>query len=173
MHTLLLITTLLASHGESRAQRAAHLMTDDDRATLASFDNRVTARPLSNGLQALRTSSILLLSAGAIPVVGIGVFALGASFVTGFAAGLAGISWGGLFVEVMGSFFKWVPGAIWVAMGVALVAGTAMLVASIVSDRPRQKELKAIRTERRDFIRSIEARGEAPEQVPTTTVFTF
>ena len=173
MHTLLLITTLLASHGESRAQRAAHLMSDDERATLASFDTRTAALPFDNGLQALRTSSIALLSIGAVPVVGVAVVAICVSFVTGFAAGLSGVSWGGMFVDWMGSVLKWVPGAIWVVMGVALVAGAAMLVASIVADQPRQKELKAIRVERRDFIRSIERRGEAPAQVPMTTLLTF
>jgi hypothetical protein len=173
MHTLLLITALLASHGESRTQRAAHLMTADERATLASFDTRTAALPFDNGLQALRTSSIALLSIGAVPVIGVAVVALGASFITGFAAGLSGVSWGGMFVDVMGSILKWVPGAIWVVTGVALVAGAAMLIASIVADQPRQKALKAIRVERRDFIRSIERRGEAPTQVPMTTLLTF
>ena len=60
------------------------------------------------------------------------------------------------------------------AKAVVATIGTGLLVGSIIRDQPRQQDVKAVKQERRAFIKAVnESHRQAPLEVPLTTLMTF
>lgn len=163
---------------QTREQRAARLMTEEELGQLADLDRQAAElrRPTGNGL--LFSFSIATMAAGvAVPVV-VGVVGLvGTIFVGLFgllALGFGNSSFLALIPAMWVGLFGWVPIWGWIVMGVTALAGAGMFIAAQVADGPRRQQVHELKQERK---RLIDLALTRPEQallpLPLTTLATF
>jgi hypothetical protein len=186
MHTLSLVTALFLSMTSAeldavpglsaRSHRAARLMAPEEVEQLAAFDRRLSDLRVAPGTTALRVSGIVGLSLGVAPIVIFAAIGALGGFFGGLYALAANVTWGSVFADVFAAIFaRWIPLGAYLAMGVAVVIGAALLISSFVTDAPRQREVRQLEADRRAFIDTISAeRRDLPTAVaPMTTLVTF
>lgn len=175
MNTLFVFALLFAALPDPTSgltpasERAARLMNVDERAKLATFDLRLQELKFSRPANAFRIASIVVISAAAVLPVGLGAFGL----VIGGLAGL--LTWNAqLFGSFMLLMFSVVPIWAWVTVGVVAAIGVGMLLASVISDEPRQQQVRGVKEKRRAFIKSAnESHRQGQVEVPLTTLLRF
>lgn len=156
---------------ERTVDRAARLMTNEERAQLESFNVQLADlhhRPAQSS--ALMAGSIITLSvAGVVPVAMAAVGILGTFF-----AGLLGFAAPSLWTGIPAmwlTLFSWIPVWGWIAIGVGAVAGAAMLWGALAADAPRRAKVQSISEERRRLVIIASSRPELPESAPPLVTF--
>jgi hypothetical protein len=155
---------------EGKAERAARLMTNEERAQLASFNVRLDGLRRSAANELLLTGSIVVMSAAAaVPVIAGAIGFVGTVFLGIF--GFLGPSLWALIPPMWVALFSWVPVWGWIAMGVAAVAGVAMLFSAQASDAPRRDQVEAVTLERRRLVNLAAARADMQVVAPPLVTF--
>jgi hypothetical protein len=158
------------SFREGKVERAARLMTADERAQLTGLNLELLNLRRANENTALLSASIVTMSvAAAVPVV-LGAVGLVGSVFLGLFGFLGPSLW--LAIPTMWvALFSWVPVWGWIAMGVAAVAGVAMLISAQASDAPRRERVAAVNLERRRIIEAAALRPDMPLIAPPLVTF--
>jgi hypothetical protein len=155
---------------EGKVERAARLMTNEERAQLASFNVQLDNlhRPAAN--QLLLTGSIFVMSAAVVvPVVAGAIGFVGSVFLGIF--GFLGPTLWTLIPEMWVALFAWIPVWGWIAMGVAAVAGVAMLFSAQAADAPRRDQVEAVTLERRRLVNQAASRPDMQVVAPPLVTF--
>lgn len=152
------------SSRERPAERAARLMTAEERAQLAELNVQLLELRRSSDNLALLSGSIIALSSAVVVPVVLGAIGLVGTFFVGFFGLIAPSLWT-LIPAMWVGLFSWVPVWGWLAMGVAAAAGVAMLISAQASDAPRRQRVQEVNLERRRLIEVAAGRPEVPELV--------
>ena len=154
---------------EGKQERAARLMTAEEREQLAGLKVQLL-EPRSPESAGLLASSIITLSSALIVPVGLGAVGLVGSFFVGFIGVLAPSLWR-LIPAMWVGLFSWIPVWGWIAMGVAAAAGVAMLVGAQALDAPRREKAQALNLERRRLIEVASTRPDPQLMAPPLVTF--
>lgn len=171
-----MFAVLVLSLVTAAPQRTARLLTAQEIAALEVNHARV-AELTALAPSGVRTVSIVALAITAgVPAVYLGGFALFAAIAGGLNAA-SGYSFAATFNPAMEAAFNIIPPVVWVAVLVAVVVSTAVLVGTYIADAPRMKELKALKQEERRILKGAR-RGTQPQEPqlsapPMVTLATF
>jgi hypothetical protein len=157
-------------HRERGAERAARLMSTEERAQFAELNIQLMElrRPSDN--VTLFTGSIITMASAAVVPVGLAAVGIVGSFFVGLVGLLAPSLWSAIPAMWVG-LFSWVPLWGWIAMGVAAVAGVAMLITAQAGDAPRRERVQAVNLERRRLIEIAAARPDVQLMAPPLVSF--
>ncbi len=168
-----MLTVLVLSLVTAAPQRTARLLTAQEIAALEVNHARV-AELTALAPSGVRTVSIVALAITAgVPAVYLGGFALFAAIAGGLNAA-SGYSFARTFNPAMEAAFNVIPPVVWVAVLVAVVVSTAVLVGTYIADAPR---MKALKQEERRILKGAR-RGAQPQEPqlsapPMVTLATF